>query len=131
MFLVEKLEVYQKAVEFGKEIIHIHKRNDKKGYYGLIDQALRASSSISLNIAEGNGRWTAAERKRYFFIARGSCLECLPILDLFLEAEIINSQQKEALYCQLETIFKMLNGLISRMEEKRKKDNGKNTKKST
>ena len=40
------------------------------------DQWLRASQSIPLNIAEGNGKTAEADRRRYFEIARGSALEC-------------------------------------------------------
>jgi four helix bundle protein len=45
------------------------------------DQLLRASQSIPLNIAEGNGKGTNADRRRFFEIARGSALECASIQD--------------------------------------------------
>jgi four helix bundle protein len=45
------------------------------------DQRLRASQSIPLNIAEGNGQGTNADRRRCFEIARGSALECASIQD--------------------------------------------------
>jgi four helix bundle protein len=45
------------------------------------DQLLRASQSIPLNIAEGNGQGTNADRRRFFEIARGSALECASIQD--------------------------------------------------
>ena len=40
------------------------------------DQWLRASQSIPLNIAEGNGKTADADRIRHFEMARGSALEC-------------------------------------------------------
>ena len=46
------------------------------------DQLLRASQSIPLNIAEGNGKPTEGERRRFFEIARGSALECAAIQDV-------------------------------------------------
>jgi len=45
------------------------------------DQLLRASQSIPLNIPEGNGQGTNADRRRFFEIARGSALECASIQD--------------------------------------------------
>lgn len=54
-FLFEKLDVYQKSLQFAEEI---SKTTDSfpKGNYYLIDQLNRAALSISTNIAEGNGR---------------------------------------------------------------------------
>jgi four helix bundle protein len=47
-----------------------------------VDQLDRASTSIPLNIAEGNGKFTGADRCRFFDIARGSALECAASLDV-------------------------------------------------
>lgn len=49
--------------------------------HGQLD---RASTSIPLNIAEGNGKYTAADRCRFFDIARGSALECAACLDVIV-----------------------------------------------
>ena len=46
------------------------------------DQLLRASQSIPLNIAEGNGKASEADRRRFFEIARSSALECAAIQDV-------------------------------------------------
>jgi four helix bundle protein len=48
----------------------------------LRDQLLRASSSIALNIAEGSGRRTEPEQRRFYGIALGSLRECQAILEL-------------------------------------------------
>ena len=48
----------------------------------LREQFRRASSSIALNLAEGTGRATFADRARFYRIALGSQRECHSILQL-------------------------------------------------
>ena len=48
----------------------------------LRDQLLRAASSAVLNLAEGNGRRTVPDQRRFFTIAFGSIRECQAVLDL-------------------------------------------------
>ncbi|MFM7921540.1 MAG: four helix bundle protein, partial [Planctomycetaceae bacterium] len=80
-FAFEKLVVYQKSVDFADQIC-LRSENFARGYGFLADQLNRASSSISANIAEGNGRFTKPDRKNFFGIARGSVHECVPLLEL-------------------------------------------------
>jgi four helix bundle protein len=68
-FLFENLEVYQRAVDFADRIDRLTIALPTKGNHYLVDQLLRASLSISLNIAEGNGRWHVKERRNFFWIA--------------------------------------------------------------
>ena len=53
-----------------------------KAHRNAKEQLLHASQSIPLNIAEGNGKPTEGERRRFFEIARGSTLECAAIQDV-------------------------------------------------
>jgi four helix bundle protein len=48
----------------------------------LKDQGLRAASSIVLNLAEGSGKDSPADRRRFYQIAMGSTRELQSILDL-------------------------------------------------
>ncbi|MEI8346110.1 MAG: four helix bundle protein [Pseudomonadota bacterium] len=48
----------------------------------LKDQLLRASSSVALNLAEGRGKRTPKDQRRFFDIAFGSIRETQSILDL-------------------------------------------------
>jgi four helix bundle protein len=79
-FAFEKLLVYQKSVDFADAICSATEQSHR-GYGFLVDQLNRATLSISSNIAEGNGRFTKADRKNFFGIARGSVQECVPHLE--------------------------------------------------
>jgi four helix bundle protein len=56
----------------------------------LKDQLARASSSIALNLAEGRGKPSIKDQKRYFHIAMGSIRECQTLLVL---ADLEENQQ--------------------------------------
>ena len=53
-----------------------------KGYSYLCNQIQRASLSISLNIAEGAGEFSSADKARFYKIARRSATECASIVDI-------------------------------------------------
>ena len=111
-FAFEKLLVYQKSVDFADRICSITE-TFSTGYGFLRDQINRASLSIAANIAEGNGRFTKADRRNFFIIARGSIQECVPLLELALRRNLLTPIDHEALKLQLEEIARMLSGLIS------------------
>ena len=53
---------------------------------------MRASQSIPLNIAEGNGKPPSADRKRFFRIALGSAFECAATIDVLMACEAIDAE---------------------------------------
>ena len=73
---MKHFRTYQLAVLFHKEVLRLK----VPGY--LRSQLLRASSSIALNLAEGRGRSTVPDQRRFFNIAMGSIRECQSIFDL-------------------------------------------------
>ncbi len=80
MFSYEKLEVYQRATEWLATTSQL--LNDMpKGNADLANQLRRAALSVPLNIAEGAGKTSKPDKKRFYSIARGSTLECAAILD--------------------------------------------------
>ena len=74
------------------------------------DQLDRASTSIALNIAEGNGKFTKPDRCRFFDIARGSALECAACLDVLAARNRVKGIEKGKE--SLVQIVSMLVGLI-------------------
>jgi four helix bundle protein len=75
----ESLIVYQMALKFHVAAMTLL---PKRGYPNLRDQLERASLSIVLNIAEGAGRNSPADRRKFFTIAMGSLLESSAILEV-------------------------------------------------
>jgi len=75
----ERLDAYRVALEFQQIAARICRT---KGLGALRDQLDRASVSICLNVAEGAGRTSTAEKRHFFSIARGSATECGAALDL-------------------------------------------------
>jgi len=116
-FAFEKLVVYQKSVDFAGQIC-LRSENFARRYGFLADQLNRASSSISANIAEGNGRFTKPDRKNFFGIVRGSVHECVPLLELARRRGLLTADDHEALKAQLEEIARMLSGLISGIDNR-------------
>jgi four helix bundle protein len=80
------------------------------------DQLLRASQSIPLTIAEGNGKGTNADRRRYVEIARGSALECASILDCLKACEVLTVAQDKQGKTMLIRIVSMLTHLGGRYQ---------------
>jgi len=111
-FAFEKLQVYQKAISFANGVCTLT-RDLPRGYFFLADQLNRAALSIAANIAEGNGRFTKADRRNFFGIARGSVQECVPLLELAARQGILKLEHHEQLKADLEEIAKMLSGLIN------------------
>jgi four helix bundle protein len=77
----------------------------------------RAALSIAANIAEGNGRFTKADRRNFFGIARGSAQECVPLLEIAARQQLLKPDQHEQLKSNLEEVARMLSGLIKGLEK--------------
>jgi four helix bundle protein len=75
-----KLDVHQAAVRFLPLASEIADRLPLR-YAALAEEPCRASFSIPLNIAEGSGKNTGPDQRRFYSMARGSAMECAAILD--------------------------------------------------
>jgi len=106
----EKLDVYREAINFcgwvGEFLIALSGRAAAK------DQFDRASTSIPLNIAEGNGKFSANDRARFFEIARGSALESAAALDVLVIRKLATIEQIAGAKESLVRIVEMLVGLL-------------------
>ena len=117
-FAFEKLLVYQKSISLADAVCTLT-RHFPRGYFFLADQLNRATLSIAANIAEGSGRFTKADRRNFFGIARGSMQECVPLLELAARQGLIELERHEHLKADLEEIARMVSGLIGGPENLR------------
>jgi four helix bundle protein len=113
MFDFQKLDVYQKAKEFNKDIAKIlaSKNFDRV----TNDQLRRASFSIMLNIAEGSSRFSNKDRRNFLVVSRGSAFECAAILEYLFETNELTKEIFDKYFAFLEEISKMLFALIRKL----------------
>lgn len=112
LFDHEKLEVYREAIAFVAWLSNMMEECVRVG--DVKDQLDRASTSIPLNIAEGNGKYAPKDRCRFFDIAHGSALECSAGLDVLVAKGKLTSEQCYPGKLRLQKIVRMLMGLIKR-----------------
>ena len=114
-FAHEKLDVYNFALDFlvlADELVeHL-----PRGRGHLADQLSRASTSIVLNLAEGAGKFSKPDNRRYYMIAVGSTTECAAILDVCLRMNLVLSAPHSVGKVMLERIAAMLVKLAKAQE---------------
>ena len=110
----EKLKVYQNAISFVTWLNTILERT--KGHRNIIDQIDRASTSVALNIAEGNGKSSKKDHNRFIEIARGSALECAACLDIMHSKNIISTAEmekgKEQVLIEVRMLYKLSESVL-------------------
>lgn len=112
MFTHEKFEAYRLAIEFTE--IALELIDDlPAGHSSLRDQFRRAAFSVPLNIAEGTGKNSNADRKRFYAIARGSAMECAAICDLCTLVDTKLGQNAERGKAKLLSVVSILSAICA------------------
>jgi four helix bundle protein len=113
MFDFEKLDVYKKAKAFNSGIRTFISKAKLDNITN--DQLRRASFSIVLNLAEGSGRFSKADRRNFFVIARSSVFECVAILDVLKDEGLMTKSAYDKFYEQAEELSKMIFAMIKNL----------------
>src|SRR4051794_10534266 len=108
----EKLDVYREAIAFVAWVSTVLENAVRVG--DVKDQLDRASTSVPLNIAEGNGKYAPKDRCRFFDIAHGSALECAAALDTLVAKRKLTVEQIRPGKEILQRVVRMLMGLIKK-----------------
>ncbi len=108
----KQLRVWNEAVRLTEDVYWLTNRFPKSEAYGITSQLRRASVSISSNIAEGCGRNTPADFKRFLVQALGSAKEVESQLILARRLTIDEGRIKDELIDQTRKVQAMLHRLI-------------------
>ena len=111
MFNFEKLDVWQKAIEFADLVYKSTRNFPAEERFGLTNQMRRAAVSLSSNIAEGCSRISKADFERFLEIATGSVFEVTSQAFIARKQGFLDEHDFQAIYSAAEEQSRMLSGL--------------------
>jgi four helix bundle protein len=122
MFKFEELEIWKEAIKFASNVYRVTNTFPAEERFGLTRQLRDAAISISLNIAEGSGRYHNKDFVRFLQIAIGSLYEVVSGLFIAKNEEYISDKDFKNAYSEAEKIAKMINAFISYLRRNKKSD---------
>jgi four helix bundle protein len=111
MFNFEKLDVWQKAIDFADRIYNETRNFPADERFGLTTQMRRAAVSVSSNIAEGSSRNSKHDFWRFTEIAAGSVFEVVSQAFIARRQHFLRDDQFQGIYAAAEEQSRMLSGL--------------------
>ncbi len=82
----------------------------------MTGQLRRSAASIVANLAEGAGRGTDRDFRRFVQMATGSAFEYEAHVTMALDVDLIPQSVADVLLAEIDTIKRMLNGLSTSLE---------------
>ncbi len=113
----ESLEIWQKSFALAKILWKVFYDKDFRNY-SFQDQIMRATISISNNIAEWGDRWSAKDYVKFLYIAKWSAAEVKNMLYIAHEFSYISSEQKESLIDMITIIIAQIGKFIQYLKSK-------------
>ena len=109
--------VWRKSHQLTLDVYQLTEKFPKHELFNIVSQLRRASVSIPTNIAEGTGRGTQKEFKRFLQIALGSAFETEYLLILSKDLNYANLEKINHCLLSIEEVKKMLTGLIKKVKK--------------
>lgn len=113
MFDFQNLDVYKKSKLFHSKCKRLILEKTLDVY--VRDQLGRASFSVPLNIAEGSGKFSKADRRNFFVIARASVFECVAVMDILCDEESITKEEFEEFLKICDELSRILYAMIKNL----------------
>ena len=113
-FGYEDLAVWDRSVDFAVKVIELVETVDTgRKHYRLFEKNESSSTTVSMNMAEGKGRFSQKEFVQYCYIARGSLYETMTLLEIFKRKGWISEEKFSSLKSEGIEIASMIKGLIN------------------
>ncbi len=117
-FGYENLDVWNKAVDFAVKVVEtVDNISTNRKHYRLLEQIESSSTSVSMNLAEGKGRFSKKEFVQYCYISRGSLYETMTLLEIFRRMKWITDSEYKELESDGIQIASMIKGLINSIQK--------------
>jgi len=114
MKLVQDLDIYKLSEKLSDIIWFEFDSWSTKVQNTIGYQIIRSSDSIAANIAEGYGRFTSADRKKFYMYARGSFEETKAWLRKLIRRKIIASNNIDRYTMLIDELGPKLNAFINK-----------------
>ena len=114
----KNLNIWKRAVALATEVYKLTQKFPDEEKYGLISQLRRCVVSISSNIAEGAGRNTDKDFKRFLSIAYGSSYELETQIIIAANLEYVEKLQCEKLCNEINELQKMIYSFSAKLGKK-------------
>lgn len=112
-FSFEKLEVWKLVQDLIEMVYSDTTHYPKTERYGIVSQIRRSAISVSSNIAEGSGKKSDKDKKRFLSIAYGSLMETMNLIVLSRKLKYI-SYEKELNYRRL---ISRISAMLTKLSE--------------
>ncbi len=118
------LEIYKGSYKLSLYIYKITNKYPKDELYGITSQLRRAAVSVPLNIAEGYGRLSEDDFKRFLKISLGSSNETCTLIEISKDLGYINYEEYHSLIKQYDILGRKIYKFIEKLSYR--KPNSKN-----
>ncbi len=115
----EELRVYRLAEELADVIWGVARRWDRFAMDTVGKQLVRAADSIGANIAEGSGRGSFQDNRRFVRIARGSLYETRHWLRRAFQRELLSKEETEKIKPLITKLGPQLNAYLNSIGPKK------------
>lgn len=122
MYKFEKLEVYQRSLDYVDLMYSLARKLPRNEEFNLKSQLTRAATSIVLNIAEGSTGQSDAEQRRFLSMAMRSLLETVACQHLIARRRYVSEEELADIYKVSEALFAKLQALRSALGSKTTSD---------
>jgi len=113
----KQLAVWEKAMTVAEMVHQLCQQLPDSERYGLVSQMRRAAVSVPSNIAEGSGRGTNADFRRFLSISTGSAYELETQLLLTSRFGYHSAEQLVPVLSQISELQRMLYGLRNSLRD--------------
>ncbi len=119
------LDIYKGSYKLALIIYRITKKYPKEEMYGIISQIRRSSMSVPLNIAEGYGRLSEEDFKRFLKISLGSSNETSTLIEMSKDLGYITNREYSDLIKQYDILGRKIYRFIEKLVYKKQTSKNK------